>query len=399
MLLGNRSKCLGSAVSVATLGLLLAPVANAIDEGARLTAGPFQLLLQLDAQVRYDDNIFTDERDGESSLITEVTPGFRLLKEDGVNSTSLGYALNAGFYASSSDDNYFDSLFDATSHMEFSRRSQLDLKGEVLLGHDDRGSEFSKTDPTAIAEPDRYRTITLAADYGYGAENAQGRFVLGAEYLNKNYTNHRDTSAGRDRDNMGVSGTFFYRLMPKTRALFELKYKDIDYDEADTLDSTNSSYRVGLTWETTAKTTGTVKVGLAQKDFDDPVRKDFDGFSWEASVQWAPQTYSVFDLTTSRSAEEGNGTGDFIDNETLSLGWTHAWNQRLSSRVSASLSIDDFNGDPQQDDLTSYAVKLDYLFHRNVSFSGGLNWNEMDSSATDQSYEQAVLFVGVETKL
>ncbi len=399
MLLGNRSRCLGSVISVAALGLLLAPVANAADEGARLTAGPFQLLLQLDAEVRYDDNIFTDERDEESSLITEVTPGFRLLKEDGVNSTSFGYVLSGGFYASSSDDNYIDSLFDATSHMEFSRRSRLDLKGEVLLGHDDRGSEFSKTDPTVIAEPDRYRTTMLAADYGYGAEAAQGRFVVGAEYLKKKYTNHRDTSAGRDRDNIGVAGTFFYRLLPKTRALFELKYEDINYEVANSLDSANSSYRVGLTWETTAKTSGTVKVGLAQKDFDASARKDFDGFSWEVEVQWAPQTYSVFDLSTSRSALEGNGTGNFIDNETLSLGWTHGWNQRLSSRISATLSRDDFEGDPQQDDLTSYAASLDYLFHRNLSFSGGLSWNDKDSNATDQSYEQAVLFVGVETKL
>ena len=79
-----------------------------------------------------------------------------------------------------------------------------------------------------------------------------------------------------------------------------------------------------------------VLVGQVEKKFDDPARPDFSGPNWEVAVRWSPRTYSHFDLSTERYTEEPiDLLGDVTDTEIYSLGWSHEWNDRLESILTA----------------------------------------------------------------
>ena len=91
----------------------------------------------------------------------------------------------------------------------------------------------------------------------------------------------------------------------------EVRGTDIDYLLSNPNSGREIRYYAGVTWEATAATTGTVKLGRLERKFDGGQPK-FTGPSWEAAVFWSPRTYSKFDLYTARFTTEASGLGDFI---------------------------------------------------------------------------------------
>ncbi len=57
--------------------------------------------------------------------------------------------------------------------------------------------------------------------------------------------------------------------MPKTSLLLEARHTELDYKyTASQLDSEELRYYIGATWDATAATSGTIKVGPVEKKFD-----------------------------------------------------------------------------------------------------------------------------------
>ena len=48
--------------------------------------------------------------------------------------------------------------------------------------------------------------------------------------MDHEFDNHKSKNESRDRQNALLDATFFYRVAPKTKALFEIRHEDIDYD-------------------------------------------------------------------------------------------------------------------------------------------------------------------------
>src|SRR5213075_2347476 len=140
---------------------------------------------------------------------------------------------------------------------------------------------------------------------------AQGRMELWYSDAVKRYTNNRATTFLSDRDTQELGGTFYWRVLPRTHVLFEARRVEYDYkDVTSRQDSTEDKYFVGATWEATAATSGTVKIGSTKKKFD--VGQSFTDTSWEALVTWSPRTYSRFDVYSSRQPTESTGLGAYI---------------------------------------------------------------------------------------
>jgi len=200
-----------------------------------------------------------------------------------------------------------------------------------------------------------------------------------------------------DRKEDGLGGTFFYRIMPKTSMVFEARYKEIDYvnDPAVAKDSDEQAYQAGVTWFTTAKTTGVAKIGKTYKDFDASARDDDDFTSWELGVKWSLRSYSVVNITSKSYPSETNGTGNFVINKLLDLSWGHAWSDRLSSTLQTSFRNEDYVDSPRDDDLTLYSAGMDYQFRRTISFGVNYSYSTRDSNINSQDYTDNIVLFSV----
>lgn len=395
-----------------TLASLITPTALifslpavAAIEPAAIDAGPVKVVPMISAQVGYDDNFFSTSANEEDDTITVLSPSVQLIAEDGLNAYRLTYQVSQGMHQDHSSDNYTDHNLSADAHLEFSQRSVLDLNAAYNKGHEARGTGLSASGGIAnsIDAPLEYDTQTVGFSYIYGAPDATGRIQVYGEHLDREYQNFRSVTEGRDDTEVTLGAVFYYQIMPKTSLLFEARNKDIDYDldPANSLDSETRKYFVGATWEGTAKTTGTVKVGVSEKDFDSASRKDFTSSSWEASVRWAPRTYSVVDISTSRSAAESTGNGNFIDTKSYNVNWNHAWSDIINTDLGLGLTNETYEGaaDGREDDTTSVNMGLNYDMRRWLTFGLNYTYSDIDSNLANTDYSKNLVMLTINASL
>lgn len=129
-------------------------------------------------------------------------------------------------------------------------------------------------------------------------------------------------------------------------------------------DTEEQSLIFGAEWEITGKTTGTVKVGQLDKDFDaaSPGKPDLN--NWKIESQWSPRTYSTVLLSSSQLRQETNGTGDFVDSWKFSVLWLHDWSDRVHTSLFVGRGTDKFLNDQREDDLTNAGITVSYDFRR-----------------------------------
>jgi len=378
------------------LGLMLLPAASALaqqvlfgqplspGEGAAgIKAEPLVIYPALSAGIGTTDNVGLSPNDKVRSLYTSLAPALIAELQTGPHTFAAGYFGQYGWYQDSSGDNFKDHQFSLAGDMNFSARVGLKLKAEYLERHDPRGS----TDRAISDTPDRWHSTGMSGEFRYGAKDAQGRIEVAAGVAQKRYDNNREITEFADLDTSMLSGTFYYRVAPKTSLLFEVSQANLDYRASTSdLDNTERRYLAGVTWDATAKTSGTVKLGLLQKDFKDAGRSDFSGFSWEAAGRWSPLSYSHLDLGTSRAATDPSGLGNYIVTRQMSARWTHDWTPRVRSEASAMLANDSYNGLERGDRRNQFGLKLDYKFQRWLRVGAEFDFARRNSSIDSYDY-------------
>ncbi|MBU2965219.1 outer membrane beta-barrel protein [Amphritea sp. 2_MG-2023] len=370
-------------------------------EPAAIDAGPVSIIPTVNVQTSYDDNIFSSNSSEVDSLITSINPRLEVIAEDGFNAYKVTYSIDHGMYKSSSDDNYTDHNLGLDGHLEFDARNTLDLNTSYTKNHEERGTGITETGNIGanVDAPLEYDTASVSFAYTYGAQDAAGKLVFAGRYADKEYQNFRSITESRDSETTTFSGTFYYQVQPKTSLLFEVRNQDLNYknDLTNSLDSETRRYYVGATWEGSAKTTGTIKLGQVEKDFDSSARDDFSGTSWEVTIDWEPRTYSAFKLSTSQYEKESSGAGDFIDSKTVRLTWTHNWDDQLKTALSTGYTNDDYKGTNggREDDITDASINLTYDMRRWLSLGVGYSHLNTDSNVANIPYDRNIYFVSV----
>lgn len=290
-----------------------------------------------------------------------------------------------GEYSDSDADNYTDSSMRTTYDVAFDQRNFLRLGWDHLRSHDPRGS----TDRGIQSGPDKYFVNVPNVTYSYGAPGASGRFEVFASRASKRYLNNRATTIGSDRNTRDYGAAFYWRVMPRTQFLIEGRGTDIHYLFSDsTLSGNEGRYYVGATWDATAATSGTVKVGRLEKHFDTEGKPDYTGSSWEALITWAPRSYSKFDLYSSRQPAESTGLGNFILSDASGIVWTHGWNSVFSTEASARYQKDAYKGFDRNDDITGAGLKATYKFRRWLTLGAEYQYTKRDSNQNIYDYDK-----------
>lgn len=395
-----------NALAIAIAGSLSAQ-AFAIDpQSIRLTEGVI-FTPTLKVAESYNDNFRAVEKDKKSSWITTLEPSFQLNADSRNSAYQLKYVASSDTFHSSHSDNNVDHHFTGDAGFEFNARHRARLSAGYHKVEDTAAENRNSANRT---ENDKYNTKNVGAVYVYGAEAARTQVEFGANYDEKRYDNSKRYTPGgarinseKERDATALRSTVFYEVAPKTKALVEGRYTDYDYKNKnfgrDKLDSKNKALLVGVTWDATAKTSGSFKIGREKKDFSSSQYNDKTTGMWDVGVNWAPLTYSTFSLSTRQGFDEGDDGASAIKTQSTSLGWKHFWMDRLYSETSYARHDKKYQNISRKDERDEYGLSLTYQARRWLDLGVGYTYTDNDSDAKNESYTRNIFAFTVNASL
>jgi polysaccharide biosynthesis protein VpsM len=364
------------------------------EEGGRpLRFGNVNVFPMAELRWGHDDNITqapdTASQPAQSSAIWVLNAGVTADLEHKGDRYSLQYLGAYTRYTASSLDNINSHTLRLQGANTLNVRHAVRWEAGLVDSFDPRGSTDATMD---VQAPSHYQTYRMGGTYVYGAEGAKGRIEADAFFSNKEYKNNRETMATADVDSTELNGRYYWRVMPKTSAAFELRYANYDYVAANAgLDSSGLQVLVGANWNATAATSGRFRIGHTSRRYDS--RGDFSGTSWEGAVTWKPLTYSIFTFTTGRAISDTSsgptGTvGDYVLGTTQGLSWTHEWRSNLRSDMSWNHTKSEYAGVGRLDKLDVYKAGLYYDFRRWMNAGVELNYSQRRSSNPDYTFDR-----------
>ena len=375
-----------------------ASTAGAVDPMPINDDGPVDFIPTLKVSQGYDDNV-SETKSGEGSNVTQVAPTFLLRAQERANRYQFRYTPTFERYSHDSDDNRVNHFATANSRLIFNARNRVNLGLSARRNQQTIGESERQT--SQVDEGDINERLTLDGTYTFGARGAKGQIELAGGYLWNRYDNNPNLTEDQEYDSPRAGATFLWRVAPRTQLLVEGRYADFNYTNGDPRerDSQNLSALVGARWQATAKTSGSVRVGREDKDFDDADNDDTDANRWEAQVNWRPAPHSRVRLNTGNSIKEADsGTEEAIEQTIYGLSWDYDWDGQVSSNISYRFRDKDYidsdgSTDDRNDELHTVSVGVSYSFRRWLDFGFETRFKDNDSTEGPQSYDQNTYFL------
>lgn len=366
----------------------------------------------------HTDNIYNN-REKASDFFNIVTPGFWLAvpasKEElaNFNTSSLApggltlsndkskargryqsyLAYNADIYRyhDKTDENVTDHK--AAAFLQYNLRGGLsfDFLDQWNRGHDPRGTGSSTT-------LDKFKTNLFGVNASYDLTR---RFELQIEYGNfyVGYDNGKDE---RDRTDNSYGASLHYKYSPKTTLFVEYKNIDVDYDLATFSDSSEDQVLGGMKWDLTAKTTGKLKLGYGNKDFDQAGKSDADNFIAELSATYAFTPKTSIEVTGTRKSNETSVQGtNYVLTESIAVAYLQNITPRINAAVNLIYTNDSYDGvstvgsitQERDDDIFTFAPALQYSFNKWLFADLVYSYTKRDSNFDDFDYETSQVMI------
>jgi hypothetical protein len=262
------------------------------------------LLLNAAIEAQYDDNVLRKVKPTSDSSI-KISPDLQYFTYMGKHILAVDYQGDYAAYKENTKLNYNDhdiSLYARLDHsLKINSEFKLSYKDEI----EDPGSNNSSS--LLISQFNQTNKKQASAKFYYGTQQSIGQLVLGLDHRENRYTNNLQNY--RDVDHNRITTTFFYRIAPKTRLLFQASIGNYDYiikNKFPDQSSEESFYLAGVEWDITAKTSGTFKLGYQGKNFEQNVYNDITGLSYMLDMTWKPNTYSTIEIGASRMTRESS---------------------------------------------------------------------------------------------
>ena len=384
------------------LVLFSLPAIAAVTPTPYVTESGIEITPVISASLKHNDNVTREKESNDkiSSMLLELEPSVMAKAEYGNSIHSAHYTLTNGSYFDSSDDNYLDHLLSLESLWYFNIRNRLNLNYELSKLHDERGTgrtEGISSTTAGFDEPFEYVSNYINATYIYGADGAKGRLEGSIGYYDKSYKNYRNISQFDSYDENRYGASFYYHITANYDLLFNIQKEDRRYDKVEAGQASQDSdvmfYYIGATWDITGKTTGTVRFGLQDKEFNDSSREDFNGTSWDIGITWSPKRYSTLEFDTSQIARDPDQDGDYIEETSYSVGWNHFWNPYFSTNISFTNTDEKYTGVRREDKTDIWGISASYDMRRWLSIMAGWDYTDKTSSQTNIGHEQQVWYL------
>jgi len=285
------------------------------------------------------DNIYSTvastvpSKDAKKDSITTTTPGLRLSLPIGIHKTEMEYYSVLTRYRTYQGEDTTDQHAYGAVDLNFGSLASLKLSDRYAKSHEPRG-----TSSTGFIEVFQNNTALASATYKLGN--------LSKVQIDYASTIWRfDTSEFRDRAEGLVSGYFYYRFLPMTSAFIEYDRQIVAYSQnTPGLDNTADSVHLGLTWEISARSKGTIKGGTIKKDFKSPDKPDLKNWTYSADVRHELTANTSIQVAGQRTVYETTLTGNrYVITTGVFTELTHRFFRKLFGVVRGSYGQDRFS--------------------------------------------------------
>jgi polysaccharide biosynthesis protein VpsM len=371
----------------------------------------------------YSDNIFNTRNDKVSDFTTVFSPGVwltvphvyeKLLNIDTSNVSPGGYTLSRYnpetftryqaylYYNADIEFHTRESAGNAVNHraeglFQYNLRGGLtfELMDQFLASHDMWGTGL------AGKKLDKFRTNLADLMIVYDTENRL-KFRLDYSYNLVDYLAARNSF--RDRSDNSFSAYIFYKVKPKTSVFYEYELVDIDYRDSVLSNSIEHHNFVGIQWDVTAKSKGSVKAGYGLKNFSDSDVSDASNFIVEGQVDHKLTAKTSLILKASRRTEETNiSTTGYVLSDSISAEYLQRLTGKITLDAMLSYTRDKYFGDLTLDGTTKQLkdnyylgmLALQYKFREWLQLDSGYLLNTRDSNFTDLDYTSNIIFLRI----
>ncbi len=378
---------LALAVALAGYGVS-ATAGTGVEDAGHINLGPVEMTPMATLGLGYDDNVYREgngELANKGSAVYKLDASAAFKAQKGMSTYEATLAAKNTSFSSESDANYIDYGLTGKIHEDINSRNRLDADFDFGRYHDAGSTINGATDK----EAPEYTRTKGGLKYGFGSMEAMFRVDLFGNYNKQKYQETDGRAEGSNRKNTEYGATGYYRFMPKTDALVEIKQRELDYTSANNAGFDVTSYLVGLNWEATGKTTGYAKVGRRERDSKAAgvASEDFNG--WELGVSYMPVDHSVIQLSTTKdygfdSENPTAGSELFTSGTTTSLNWNHQWTAKISTNANYSYTADDIENRTglliKDRTVNQFGLSVDWNVMRNATVSLSYNRSDRDES-------------------
>lgn len=355
------------------------------------------LLLNGAVKLQHDDNVFrTDNSVSDSSLL--ISPELTYLTHMGKHLFAVDYSGEYSAYKDDTSLNYDNHDLGLLARFDHSLKVNTEFKLVYKNEIEEPGTNNSVA--SLLDEFNQTDKKQANAKLYYGTSRSIGQFVFELEHLENRYTNNEQNY--RDVDRNKLSGTFYYRIAPKTRLLFQASVGDYDYKIQDRFtdqSSTEIYYLAGVEWDLTAQTSGSLKLGYQDKDFNDETYRDVSGLSYMLDMMWRPNTYTTIEFAASRMTRESSQlqTSAFITN-TYHIKAKHEISARTELKAAYIFGNDDIATQNRTDNRHNIVLSVQHSLLKWLSLSFDYEFSERDSDFDLYKYKANTIGVTLQTQ-
>jgi polysaccharide biosynthesis protein VpsM len=375
---------LGCAVMLLMLALPAAPSYG-------MNYGSLQFDPYVSLRETLTDNVFSTPDDRRHDLISALTPGIRLIYPFRTHRIDLDYHAVLTRYKTYSSERTDDHFVNGAVDLKFGSHVGLKLSDVYMKNHEPRSS-------SSTGYIVKYTNNTARASLAYQlADRSKVQVDLGQA----SWDFEGDANAFRDRREGLFSGYFYYRFQPKTSAFVEVDRKKASYSTASVpaLDNTMDSFLLGIKWEMTRRSEGTVKLGRTRKDFDDGAVEDYSSWTGSMDIKHRFDESNSVKVTGLREINEANLQGTYYFVTTgAALEVTHKFGYRLSGIAAGSYGTDKYSNavyDPsdgtfkdRKDNTTLFGLGLKYLIREWLEAGVDYLYRTRDSNINANDYSE-----------
>jgi polysaccharide biosynthesis protein VpsM len=355
---------------------ILGTLSTALGSPAIVLGEDSALSFRLGGAIQYNDNIFLDSTDTESDTIFVFSPGVELNigKPDGNANINVVFVENIITYSDNSRLNR------ETPDVKL-QGFQKTAKSKVDYGIS--YAENAQNDASNNLTGDLARRNILKANID-GEWSVTAKSSIKAGYSLEDITYDSEQFYDREHSNLPVN--YYWGVTPKLDMSVGYRHRTTSFDPRNGYlpdpfskpsDFDDDFFNVGVRGQIGAKTSGEIRVGVQNRDFNTAGKNDEDLFSVDAKVTWQATEKSNLSLLASRDFN-ADAFGTSIESTDVQLAGTTALSENFNGFASIRLSKDDYNGGRSDDGLfgqvgVSYApnsysaISVAYVIYNNDS--------------------------------
>lgn len=357
----------------------------------------------IELETVFSDNIFETKNDKESDTIVYTRPGIWLcmpgadqqIVDIETSTDSAGGATLTRFndnemiryqsyflyspefetYLGNSDYNEINHTAEGYFLYNFPGGLSVELLDKYITSHDDIIKDYDNID---------YANNYLSGSVAYDATE-KIRLRLDYDIFNVDYESRANV---KDRVDNTISTYVFFKIRPKTSIFFQYINTDVDYDSSvssQSWDSTENSFLLGLRWDVTSKTTGTLKAGYQNKDYDNSELGDADLFKVEMTGKYEINGRSSLTCRLRNEfTESDEAYAYYIKANSLLTVYEYSVTERITGYMGLFYEQEDYGRIDRKDTTLDISPSLAYAYNDWLSFNAAYTFETVDSTGSDK---------------